>query len=144
MLVQTGLCRTCCFFTRRLINKDHYENLNIAMNSYFLALKFENFSAENVDVAEAVLTSSNNLCFITKLKKKTMHVPVNSRVYKIGGLWGTFSPGKHVRAIYTPLNPTFSKTGVCRSIPIFLIFAPKHRLWVLVRTASARRLLRRF
>ena len=28
---------------------------------------------------------------------------------------------------------------VCRSIPIFLIFAPKHRLWVLVRTASARR-----
>ena len=39
---------------------------------------------------------------------------------------------------YTP--PTFnSKTGVCRGIPVFLIFAPKHRLWVLVRTASARR-----
>ena len=33
----------------------------------------------------------------------------------------------------------FSKTGVCRGIPIFLIFAPKHRLWVLVRTASLRR-----
>ena len=32
-----------------------------------------------------------------------------------------------------------STTGVCRGIPIFLIFAPKHRLWVLVRTASARR-----
>ena len=30
------------------------------------------------------------------------------------------------------------KTGVRRGIPIFLIFAPKHRLWVLVRTASAR------
>ena len=27
----------------------------------------------------------------------------------------------------------YSKTGVCRGIPIFLIFAPKHRLWVLVR-----------
>ena len=32
-----------------------------------------------------------------------------------------------------------SKTGVCRGKPIFLIFAPKHRLLVLVRTASARR-----
>ena len=38
---------------------------------------------------------------------------------------------------YTPL--LYSKAGVCRGIPIFLIFAPKHRLWVLVRTASARR-----
>ena len=35
---------------------------------------------------------------------------------------------------YTPL--LYSKAGVCRGIPIFLIFAPKHRLWVLVRTAS--------
>ena len=32
-----------------------------------------------------------------------------------------------------------SKTGVCRGASIFLIFAPKHRLWVLVRTASSRR-----
>ena len=38
---------------------------------------------------------------------------------------------------YTPL--LYSKTGICRGIPIFLIFAPKHRLWVLVRTASPRR-----
>ena len=37
----------------------------------------------------------------------------------------------------TPL--LYSKTGVCRGITIFLIFAAKHRLWVLVRTASARR-----
>ena len=35
---------------------------------------------------------------------------------------------------HTPL--LYSKTGVYRGIPIFLIFAPKHRLWVLVRTAS--------
>ena len=41
---------------------------------------------------------------------------------------------------YTPL--LYSKTGVCRGITIFLIFASKHRLWVLVRTASARRFLR--
>ena len=33
---------------------------------------------------------------------------------------------------YTPL--LYRKTGVCRGIPIFLIFALKHRLWVLVPT----------
>ena len=33
----------------------------------------------------------------------------------------------------TPL--LYSKTGVNRGIPIVLIFGPKHRLWVLVRTA---------
>ena len=38
--------------------------------------------------------------------------------------------GKHVCVMYTPLH---TQTGVCRGIhvPIFLIFAPKHRLWVL-------------
>ena len=42
--------------------------------------------------------------------------------------------------IYPP-TPHFytKKNGVCRGIPIFLIFAPKHRMWVLVRTASPRR-----
>ena len=34
----------------------------------------------------------------------------------------------------TPL--LYSKTGVCRVYLFFLIFAPKHRLWVLVKTAS--------
>ena len=39
-----------------------------------------------------------------------------------------------------PLKPHFYKlTGVCRGIPNFLIFDPKHTLWVLVRTASPRR-----
>ena len=38
---------------------------------------------------------------------------------------------------YTPL--LYSKTGVYRGIHFFLIFALKHRLWVLVRTASLRR-----
>ena len=38
---------------------------------------------------------------------------------------------------HTPL--LCRKTGECRGIPIFLSFAPKHRLWVLVRTASVRR-----
>ena len=29
----------------------------------------------------------------------------------------------------------YSKTGVHRDIPIFLNYVPKHRLWVLVKTA---------
>ena len=37
-----------------------------------------------------------------------------------------------------PLTPLlYSKTGVCRGIHIFLIFVPKLRLWILVKTASA-------
>ena len=40
----------------------------------------------------------------------------------------------------------YSKTGICRAKPIFLIFAPKLRLWVLaealVRSASSRRFYR--
>ena len=35
---------------------------------------------------------------------------------------------------YTPL--LYSKIGVCRGIPIFLIFDPKHRLWVLAYPQS--------
>ena len=40
-----------------------------------------------------------------------------------------------------PLEPHFYivKLGVYMGVPIFHIFAPKHRLCVLVRTASARR-----
>ena len=39
---------------------------------------------------------------------------------------------------HTEIPLLYSKTGVCRGIPIFLNFATKHRLWVLVRTASPR------
>ena len=36
------------------------------------------------------------------------------------------SSGLHVRVIYTPYNPLlYSKFGICRGIPIFLIFDPK-------------------
>ena len=50
------------------------------------------------------------------------------------------TPGKHVPAIYIPLNPTliYRKAGVYRGILIFLIFGSKHGVWVLVRTATAR------
>ena len=50
------------------------------------------------------------------------------------------SSRKHTYIILTPLNPhLYSKTGVYRSIHYFSYFCPKHRLWVLVRTASLRR-----
>ena len=49
-----------------------------------------------------------------------------------------YTSGKHVRAMNTPIYPTFlySKSRVCRGIPIFLIFAPKHTLWVLTRVPT--------
>ena len=37
------------------------------------------------------------------------------------------------------MNTPISKTGVYRGIPNFVIFYPKHRLWVFVRIASVRR-----
>ena len=47
------------------------------------------------------------------------------------------SSRKQVRVTNTPYTPLlYSKTGVYRGILFFLIFAPKHRLWVLVRTIN--------
>ena len=40
---------------------------------------------------------------------------------------------------YTPL--LYSKVGIYRGIPSFLIFASKHRLWVHVKTALSRQTL---
>ena len=45
--------------------------------------------------------------------------------------------------MYTPYTPLlYSETGVLRGIPIFHFFALKHRVWVFVTNASARRVLR--
>ena len=50
---------------------------------------------------------------------------------------------KQVRITNTPYTPLlYSKTGVYKSIHFFLIFASKHRLWVLIRNASLRRFQR--
>ena len=46
------------------------------------------------------------------------------------------TPRKHTYIILTSLNPTFYIVGLYRVDIIFLISARKHRLWVLVRTAS--------
>ena len=60
-------------------------------------------------------------------------------IYIIIQLKGKHQENMSVQSIPTQTPLLYSKTGVCRGIPIFLIFAPKHRLWVFVRTASARR-----
>ena len=47
--------------------------------------------------------------------------------------------GKYVHKSISPqISLLYSKTGVCKGKSIFLIFDPKHRLKVLVRTASPR------
>ena len=60
--------------------------------------------------------------------RKILKVPPSSGIHQAD----QSTPEKHVHEKYTPVN-------VYRGIPIFLIFDPKHRLWILVRTASARR-----
>ena len=52
-----------------------------------------------------------------------------------------YSSRKHTYIYFDPLKPHFYivKLGFTRVYIIFLISAQKHRLWVLVRTASARR-----
>ena len=45
---------------------------------------------------------------------------------------------KHQESISLKSPLLYSKIGVCRGIPTFLIFVPKHRLWVLVRTPLVR------
>ena len=53
----------------------------------------------------------------------------------------TSTSGKHTYINSDPLKPHFYivKMGFTRVYIIFLISAQKHRLWVLVRTASERR-----
>ena len=41
-----------------------------------------------------------------------------------------------VKCIPPQTQPFYSKTWICRGIPNFLVFDPKHRMWVLVRIAS--------
>ena len=58
------------------------------------------------------------------------------------GMRTDISSRKHAYIILSPLNPIFIyivKLGFTGVYIIFLISAEKHRLWVLVRTASARR-----
>ena len=107
---------------------------------------------------EAVLTCTHNQCFEQKIQfiiffymEFFITLQLKKSLYTA---WVTFRydhwPRKPVlRDVHQdnmsmksipPCTPLlYSKIGVCRGIPNFLIFALKHRLWVLVSTASARR-----
>ena len=58
------------------------------------------------------------------------------KVKKTGDQNNLTTSGKYARAINAPLKPHFYivKVGFAGVYLFFLFFAPKHRLWVLVRT----------
>ena len=93
---------------------------------------FNLYTVLNVKIMQMILKSY--LC-ITHMEVLRCLLKLHDK-----SLVSVVASGKHVCEMYTPSYPTlYSKTGVYRGIHIFLIFDPKHRLWVLVRTASARR-----
>ena len=105
-----------------------------------------------VRTASAVLTSTHNLCCGAKINKNVkvnqwtcypnVHCHYNknnkreidvsrcSVLYKKKILF--LDKGQEAEN----LKKEYNKTGVCLGIPNFLIFALKHRLWVLVRIAE--------
>ena len=70
----------------------HYENMPMQLTEIFESCKNENFHQTNLDIflifaqniAEAVLTSTHNLCFEAKIRKIgiPLHTPV--LLYKSG------------------------------------------------------------
>ena len=118
-----------CFITElkcKLLSKD---TKTIKRNFYkgdYVSIREDLRTVEWNSMDEMNVEDSWNF-FIDKISNSTeKHVPLHQE-------------NMSVKCIppHTPL--LYSKNGVCRGIPIFLIFAPKHRLWVLVRTASLRR-----
>ena len=65
-----------------ILENNHYDNLSTLYTDIFLALKIENFQLKNFDIflvfcskhcgftAEVILTSTHNLCFGAKIRKK--------------------------------------------------------------------------
>ena len=104
---------------------------------------------------EAILMRTHNLQFHDKIKKiplifvvlsyRKNSIGTQKRIRIIKGKLTNHrcsSPSrKHTYIILTPLNPYFYivKLGFTGIYITFLISAQKHRLWVLVRTASTRR-----
>ena len=71
------------------------------------------------------------------MSKKEHNDGVTARTAKASLAFGRY---RHVRAKYNPLESHFYmvKLWYVGVYLFFLIFGPKHTLWVLVRTASAR------
>ena len=83
----------------------------------------------------------NNDTFLYQHFKRTGHSPNDVIIQPVEKI-SYHRENMSVKCVPLQTPLLYSKTGVCRGISTFLIFAPKHRLWVLVRTASARRFKR--
>ena len=74
------------------------------------------------------------------MKKSALFICKNNGTDQLGGIHTAhhrLSSGKHVHVMYTTLHPNFIKLNWgLQGYTIFLIFALKHILWVLVRIAS--------
>ena len=76
----------------------------------------------------------NKMLLIIKLTKlKLTRLKIGLEIY----CWQDFTFFQH----QDNMSMLFIKTGVYRGIHYFLIFALKHRLWVLLRTASCEAVL---
>ena len=89
-------------------------------------------------ISKTVEAVKAHFCQLLSLMRthKWIYMYINYRVVSSDGTIHQENMSVQCTPPHFPL--LYSKTGVCRGIPIFLIFAPKHRLWVLVRTASVR------
>ena len=82
---------------------------------------------------------------ITKISpiRRLLKVKVKDVLFSLQSNWTVskvaLSSRKLTYIILTPLNPTlYTKTGVYRGIHYFSYFCSKHRMWVFIRTPSAR------
>ena len=89
-----------------------------------------------IEVPRSRIKSLNNINFIVMVKRILFRCNIRENQLQEGCI---LYPSE-----FQYLIPHFyiAKLGFAGIYLFFLIFAPKHRLWVLVRTASARRFLR--
>ena len=78
----------------------------------------------------------------------TLHVPQHTSVllYKDGVSGGIYPHQENMSGkCIPPQTPLlYRKTWACRGIPTFLIFDPKHTLWVLIRTSARRNVYQQY
>ena len=105
-------------------------------------------NVDNADRSDSIVCLSSSKCLKTEHINETLfslwlNVPVNNFQSCQDRVMSSCLLTRHHENMsvnkYPPI-PHFH--WVCSGIPIFLIFDPKHRLWLLVKTASARQFFR--
>ena len=120
----------CCQFCKGSLMKVHYPKLYnmaqlLSLNVFTASKGSNNYISFAITAAGVVPCGGHKKC------------PCTSSIKQILFFFHEENMSVTCLPPYTPL--LYCKTGVYRGIPIFLIFVPTHRLWVLVRTASGRR-----